>query len=430
MDFFSWIIHIPILAWLSWRFYLKQQANPLAFCYWPALGLKLLAGIALNLVYFYYYKEGDLIFYIEKVQAAIGLLKTEPSVVISFIFTDYFPESYRGILGVLENAPRALFFFKYLIVVFALCLNNYWIAGFYLSFLSFITVFKLAGSLVDNYRGSTIPALIAFLFWPPFLFWSSGLMKDALTITCIAWLVDAFLNKKKVSWIVWLSLLPVTYLLFKVKFYYVIVLPLLIGLTFAKGVGQRFSSATKVLIMFGLGLVFMLPFIFMNEYLNPADFLKQVIINHNSSIGSYFAKTGIAETFVAFPDLSANVWSMLFYTPKALFTGLFEPLCWNTASALQLLDGLVNLMVLTVSVYALTFFFLKKGKKALSLDFIAVGVYVLIMAVLLTLASPSLGTLTRYRIGFMPFYMFMILNAFDWRRSEVFLRSILTIKVN
>ena len=51
-----------ILFWIAWWMYSKIS-GPMRIIFWPALALKLLAGLAVGWIYFYYYGQGDTITY-------------------------------------------------------------------------------------------------------------------------------------------------------------------------------------------------------------------------------------------------------------------------------------------------------------------------------------------------------------------------------
>ena len=54
------IIDLAVLAWLAQAFYQKQRMELQGY-YWPALAAKVLAGIMVGVIYFYYYGLGDTI---------------------------------------------------------------------------------------------------------------------------------------------------------------------------------------------------------------------------------------------------------------------------------------------------------------------------------------------------------------------------------
>src|SRR4051812_27890646 len=54
----AFIIHIPVLFFLAYQFRKYYFNEPLSFFYWPGLLIKLSAGIAMALIYLFYYGDG------------------------------------------------------------------------------------------------------------------------------------------------------------------------------------------------------------------------------------------------------------------------------------------------------------------------------------------------------------------------------------
>jgi heme/copper-type cytochrome/quinol oxidase subunit 4 len=92
--------------------------------------------------------------------------------------------------------------------------------------------------------------------------------------------------------------------------------------------------------------------------------------------------------------------------------GLFRPFLWEADNIWQALVGFENLMILLAAGLAL--WACTRGKARSRPHFILLlGVihYVMILAVLLSLAAPNFGEISRYKISFLPFFVYILLLA-------------------
>jgi hypothetical protein len=95
-------------------------------------------------------------------------------------------------------------------------------------------------------------------------------------------------------------------------------------------------------------------------------------------------------------------------SPWAIIAGLFAPFFWESHSILSAIASVENLVLL---ILVISFLF-SKGQLKGSFIF-PLFVYSIVLCVLLAISTPNLGTLSRYRIGFLPFLIF----ALSYRNS-------------
>ncbi|QLH34142.1 MAG: hypothetical protein HWD62_18650 [Cyclobacteriaceae bacterium] len=128
--------------------------------------------------------------------------------------------------------------------------------------------------------------------------------------------------------------------------------------------------------------------------------LEVILSNHNA-----FVKISNPETLIQFSNLRPDWWSIVMNAPLAIVSALFRP--WLGEA-----NGLTGFMA-AIENFALTIlfigaFFRKTWKTTDGLLVTAVVVYVLMECVLMAISSPNLGTLSRYRVGFLPLFVFAI----------------------
>jgi len=106
-------------------------------------------------------------------------------------------------------------------------------------------------------------------------------------------------------------------------------------------------------------------------------------------------------------------------SPWALISGLFRPFVWEADNALKLIASLENLVVLILCVSSAPrarSFFQAPNK----LSTLSVVVFSVLLCIFLALSTPNFGSLARYKVGFLPFFVFLLAYrnpAFDYLRT-------------
>src|SRR5687768_1826823 len=78
------LLHLAIIGWISYL--VSKQAQLPGKIFWPALAVKLLAGIALGLVYSGYYSAGDTWVYFKDGAVLAGLAKSDPGAYLGLLW--------------------------------------------------------------------------------------------------------------------------------------------------------------------------------------------------------------------------------------------------------------------------------------------------------------------------------------------------------
>lgn len=412
--------HILLLAFLCWYMHKSFGSSPLRLYFLPALGLKLLAGLSLGLLYFVYYNGGDTLVYHHDATELADLARNDFPAYIRALYGTY-PENLD--LAYIHQ-ERALLTAKVFSVFYLLTASNYWLSACYVSLLAFICIFNLAHRIAVYRPDLQKSAALAFLFWPSFVFWTSGLLKESLAMICISYLVASVLpfimaDKKMKPFELVVSLVLLI-LLFQIKYYYAgLLVPVLACLIFSVWMGRRFNLKevwVAILFLFclaaGVGMATRL-----HPNLHTDRFLEVWVENYelmvqSSSEGGY----------VAFDNLEASWGSILINSPKAIFTGLYEPLLLFDAQHIyRMVASAENMLILLLSLAGLSGWFLKERGR-LTLAAFAALVYILAFALVMGIAAPNYGAIVRYRINYQPFFVLLILEGarmfFYWLRKK------------
>ena len=370
-----------------------------------ALSFKIFAGIALGLIYKHYYQGGDTFEYFVEAKKVASYLCQNPAQAFYIYFdSGEVPDFYNTLR--FTNEPRALFFAKITSIFYVLTGGNYWLIGAYFSLLSFTGVYFLVNELKRNFTNQTSAVVYSFYFLPTFVFWSSGLLKESLAVAClcgifcVALAINRTVNYSRISY--WICFVICFWILWNLKYYFAAVaLPFLVILIFYK-VTEKYKKWRPITLLALLLISFII--ISNTHYnLNPsrtADIIyRNYLIGQNSASGNY----------IRYHNFDGSLGSFIMNLPIALFSGLFRPMVGETKGFFQLLVALENLLVMVM------FFMALWRSRSLKNDgnvlFMLLSfLYVCTMAAMLAFSTPNFGTLSRYKVGYWPFFVLLLLT--------------------
>lgn len=399
------VFHIGLIFGLSFLLW-KRQDRLMKQIFWPALASKLIAGLCLGALYQWYYATGDTFVYFADASQLAALGRRDFPAYLEALFLNSHLESVALSLAV----PRALFLSKIASVFNLLSGDQYWLTGFYFSFISFVGAWHLVRTVVAHIRRVRAAAVIAFLFLPSVVFWTSGLLKESLAMAALFFLTALFLKawfgERPHAWEYVLA--GVSFLvLWNLKYYYVAVfVPVCVAsLCYKLLLRRRFQTKRTMAVLVWLAL-FAIPAIAIT-FLHPnfnIDRIAAVMVSNNALYNSLSAP----EDVVHFHALEASPIAIALNAPVALFSGLFRPLPWEARGLTAQMAAVENALLLILFVAALCRFRAAWSSPHRLLVF-SVVVYVVVLCVFLTISAPNFGTLSRYRVGYLACFVFVIL---------------------
>lgn len=370
--------------------------------FWPSLTLKLSAGIGLGLLYRHYYDGGDTFYFYDEASEVANLFFSNTWDYVQFIFQHPEADSPE------EGSLRTTFLVK---VISFFCIftgSNYWITSLWFSFISYLASFYLFKVITKYFDKSEVAAALALLFFPSIVFWSSGIIKESIGLAALfimaafylkmmkgeKWNIAGFLVALLCLWIVW-----------NLKYYWLAVfLPVVITslICYYGFLYFKISPSYKlfcwavlfVLLTFGISLT------------RPNFYFDRIfgVITENYQA---FAAISDKSDLIEYYKLSSNWQSIMLNSPWALFSGLFRPLFWEADNLLKVITSIENSLILVLclaSVGRLKNFILTPDR----LLILSVIVYSVLLCIFLALSTPNLGSLSRYKVGFLPFFVFLV----------------------
>ncbi|MBK5279462.1 MAG: hypothetical protein JJE09_11435 [Bacteroidia bacterium] len=387
--------------------------------FWPALLLKLGAGILLGLIYKYYYSIGDTFGFFDDACKLSALFWSEPGAYFTFLVTG--DESDLVSLLLINTQSRSLFFVKIVSMVGIIAGDNYWVASLYFSLISFLAAFLLFQKVSFMFPGSRLAASIGFLFFPSVVFWSSGIIKESLALAGLLILAHVYvtlITNSKPFWWEWMLAFISVFIVWNLKYYWAAVfIPVACTTLLVHVITQRtkLKWSNKILIWIASFLVFCFGVTLVHPNFYLENFLQVLVDNYNEFIR--ISPQGIVVHY----QLEPSWWSVILNSPFALLTGIFRPFVWEASTFLQLAVAIENLIILILFISTFIRLF-SQAKSQHRLLIFSVAAYVVILCLFLSLSTPNLGTLARYKVGFQPFLIFIVFAdnfIVDWLKVKL-----------
>jgi hypothetical protein len=398
------IARLLVIVGLSFVLYNKQEGI-LKRVYWYAWSWKILAGLAVGYVYHYYYSTGDTFYFLADANTIASIIKTDLLAYFKFLCSS---ESVVFIDVSME--PRTLFFTKLLSVVSILAGTHYWVVSVYCSCLAFFGAWYLV-STIHQTSSYGIIAVIAFLFLPVENFWSAGIQKEVIVMPCLFFVAACVWQLWKRGWISltqWLGVILALYVCWRIKYFYVgVAVPVVVTSFIYYLLQSRWKLVhnlfAKISLWMIIGIIPMIVVMGLHPNLHPTRVFAVIIENYHA-----FVAITEARNLTLYPNLAPTVEGIVYSSPKALITAFFRPFFWEATTVLQLLVSFENTIIVIMAVIFLwNFKFVKVHHDRLLI--FTMLLYSIVVGILLALSTPSIGTLIRFRVGFMPFSIFVFL---------------------
>jgi len=392
----------------------------------PALTAKILGALALGFIYQFYYDGGDTYNY-----------HTHGSRHVWEAFMDN-PEKGIKLLvnaqgdytGVYQYASQISFFRdpqSYVVVRIAslfdlLTFSSYSatailfsVVGFIGGWMFFLAFYEIRPHL---HRGIAL----ATLFIPSVIFWGSGLLKDTITMACVGaatFAVFRMINYRVVL-LRYVALLIISlYALYSIKIYILLTfLPSIILWIFLKYFQQIRSMMLRVLIS---------PMV-----LVMATFSGYFAIVKASQDNPKYSLNAIAQTAqvtaydirywtgkdagsgYTLGELDGSWQSMVKLAPQAINVSIFRPYLWEVRNPLMLLSAIESVILLGLTFYAIyrCRYYLFRAISDPAVLFCLV--FSLSFAFAVGVSTFNFGTLARYKIPLLPFYLMGLIFMLDY----------------
>ena len=450
MEYFLTLLYTILFIFIIWKipFFradgLSKKTISVIFI------IKIFAGIAMSIVYTYYYKDrntADIFKYFDDSKIMFNALLTKPLDFLSMMTgignnSTYYNEHYYKLMNnwyrVFEsniyNESHTIIRFNALVRIFSFGYYNvHTVFICFLSLTGLTAIYKTAISFIKNKNKELI---FGIFLLPGVLFWGSGVMKEGILFFGLGLLIYNFFKIiEKPKLISFLLVIASGMLILYTKFYVLaIAIPVLIshlwvsipirnrfikipiGITRSKQLCIRKPDKNeyksnnkyvflKYMIVFIIYIIAGLQLRFINSNYDALDIM---VTKQRDFIG--LAKFMNSGSLIDIPLLSPNIWSFIIHAPQAFFITMFRPFIFEARSILILMAAFENLIILAVLILALLFINIRDINKSI---FWACSFAVSLMFILTGLITPVMGAMVRYKVPALPFLMIMLIMLLD-----------------
>lgn len=423
-------IFTGIILFICWQIKLKNAHLPYYKFFLYGILAKLSGAVAFCAVYMYYYKDGDALNYFDSSRAIGNLLFKEPGAFSRIVFlgevsVDTFSK-FNNHTGWPENLndPFSFFFIRLISPLNLLAFWNFTACSILLAALSYSGIWKLYTVFCEQFPSITKELAVAILFLPSVVFWSSGLLKDTITLSALGWFIFSLYKilNRQFLFKHFLYLVISAFLLLSMKPYilYALVVASSVWLSvhFLKKISdpsERFIYAPAFILFFGALTIFITFQIGKDKGRFSIDKLenKMLLSQGDNTAKSTFYKEPVYNT----------VSSILKSVPANINVTLFRPYIWETKNSLTLFASIESCFLLFFLLWLLIRSDLSLLFKNLLTDpFLVFSLFfILILSFIVGLSTDNFGTLVRFRIPVLPFYMALcfILKDLAQRKKAV-----------
>jgi len=391
--------------------------------YTKCLNIKMFGGFFFAMIYQFYYGSGDTFGYFHDARNINNMMIDHPELA----FKLYVPGSMSDPVFVakLLNLGYGYRYYNFtgeewvmnriLAILRMLGMGSYLATTFMLSFVSFLGLWKLYQAFTGIYPKLYKIFAYACFYMPSAVFWGSGILKDTVTLTCIALFGYASLNvfyyKRKMTTSICIMVIT-GYLIIHLKGYIII--------TFVPALAFWYYSSIKDTIENPLIKILAVPLILFTSLFGGVYLVTSLA----SSTAKYSSIDMVEHKIQAFQgdhgrenlagnnsryslgDIEFTPTGMLKAIPVAINVTLFRPYLWEAKNVVMLMSALESLFFQLLVIYL----FLKIGIKT---TLVAIWnnpevqlciIYVLILGFAVGISAYNFGALTRFKIPILPFF--------------------------
>ncbi|GAA5033454.1 hypothetical protein GCM10011506_25760 [Marivirga lumbricoides] len=397
--------------------------------FYPALLLKMIGAIGVGIIYQFYYGGGDTFTYFTHGASHIfDAFQDDFSKGIKLLTAngEWDPETYKYASRIwMYRDPNSYFIVRIVAVFGLITLNTYSSIALFFAFFSFWGLWLMYQRFYKIYPELKRHFAIAIFFIPTVFFWGSGILKDTITLGAVGFLVYAFMQiffERKNILINSLIVLLSVYVIYSVKLYILLSLaPVLIFWFFIYRIERIPSMVVKILIapvLLAIGL-FLAYFVALKAGEDNKKYALDKIAE-TAQVTAYDIRyyTGKdAGSGYALGELDGTFGSMIRLAPQAVNVALFRPYIWEVSNPLMLLSAIEALFLFFLFARLL---WRNKFSDVMASVRTPIILFCLLFSIIFAfgvgISTYNFGTLSRYRIVMVPFFV-MALFLLDFHAS-------------
>jgi hypothetical protein len=313
---------------------------------------------------------------------------------------------------------------KFVAVISFFTLGKYLITNLVFSLLAYTGAWKLFLFFYQQYPHLHRKFAIAILYLPTFVFWSSGILKDSICVAAIGWmtysLYQIFVSRAEIIKSI-ILLFIFGYFLWILKPYILIsYVPFFILYLILKNVSFSNNRAVKIILAPSLigGCIVAFSQILTNLQEEMGQYAVGSLTKNVKNMNEAYENqsTENSSMFTYGTEFDGSVGGLVKMAPVFIGTTFFRPFIWESKKISTLLSSLEGIALLIFTIVV----FFKAGIKTvfqtLTKNPLALYCFLfsLIFALFVGATTLNFGSLCRYKIPCMPFFvisLFLIQDA-------------------
>ncbi len=398
----------------------------------PALTVKVIGAISLGLIYQFYYHGGDTFNYFDQSKVIHEAFNNNLVKGVQLLFASgkYHPETFQYASRIYwYQSPSEYFIIKIAAVLGLFNSHSYSSIAVLFATLGFSGVWVLYRTFVKMAPRQHRALALCILFVPSVFFWGSGLMKDTITLGALGWLFYGFYTgfiERRLNLLTAGIVIISFYVIFQVKLYILLsFLPPAIYWIFTEN--SKFFNhklfrfvGKPIMIITGITLAYLAA---INVTKGDIKYDLDKIGERTKINAEYLYRISLLQEGSAYylGELDGSIGSMIRIAPMAVNVTLFRPYLWEIANPLMLFSA-VESFVFVILFISL---FIRPGPLK-SLWQIArypviqfCVMFTIILAFAVGLNSYNFGTLVRYKIQLLPFFLSSIVLIRHFAKSPM-----------
>ena len=390
-----------------------------------AFFLRIALGFGLFLIYSYHYpsrQDADTFKYFDDSQYMYDAFWTNPGDYFKMLFgihcnTEYFNTEYfnnmsnwvRSYDNGLFNDNRLMIRVNAFLRIFSF--GNYHVHSIILAFLAFMGSFSLSKLFFEVSRSKVLTYIAVFLV-PSLVFWSSGILKEAVLLAALGFFAYHFyqLFDSNRTWKNYVMLFLMSCVLIVLKLYvFMAFFPAII-------IWLVVSKWRRSLWVYLLMYILFIAIATLIGEINPRyDFVNLIVDKQKQFIrlADFYPVNSRFDLEV----LTYEFWSLLLSSPEAIFNVFTKPWPNELNSILYIPSFIENAVILLL---LFTTFVYRKALKVKEWDFVIFCLsFCIILYTVIGLTTPITGAIVRYKIPAIPFLMMAVFMLMDFDKIPI-----------
>jgi len=396
----------------------------------PALTVKIIGALAVGFIYQFYYGGGDTFNYhthgsrhiweafLDSPFKGFRLLVNDGT-----NFTDVYKYASRIVFF---NDPASYAIVKIAAVFDLFTFSSYSGTAILFAGFSFIGMWMFFLTFYDQYPQLHKSLAVAAFFIPSVFFWGSGLLKDTITLGCLGIATyevhKVFIIKERSITRVFLLSFSL-YAIYSIKVYILLIfLPAVILWVFLANLEYVRSTVLRMMLF---------PFVITGAVtLGYYAMLKSGEDNEKYALDT-LAKTAQITAYdiryytgrdagsgYSIGVLDGTFGSMISLAPQAINVSLFRPYLWEVNNPLMLLSSLESFVLLIFSLYILIGQNVRAIRTLSHPDVLFALFFSLCFAFAVGVSTFNFGTLVRYKIPMLPYFLVTLILIQHHSKSD------------